>query len=250
MLPNGFSDYIAYADESGDHSLTNIDSKFPLFALVFCVFRVNQYVRDVVPAIQELKFSFFGHDQVILHEIDIRRRNPPFGILHDYAVRERFLTTLGQLIEHTEMTVIATVIDKQKLFDAGVNVGDPYELALQSCMERMHMFLRGEQMHERTTHIVFESRGAAEDQRLLRTFDEIRRGQRTAGRMPNLRYEFASKRSNSTGLQLADLIARPIALQVFRPNQPNRAYTTFASKLWRDADGNVRGRGLKVFPDD
>jgi hypothetical protein len=33
-----YSDYIVFADESGDHGLTSIDPEFPVFALVFCVF--------------------------------------------------------------------------------------------------------------------------------------------------------------------------------------------------------------------
>lgn len=37
--PMEFSDYIVYADESGDHRLDRIDPKHPVFVLNFCVFR-------------------------------------------------------------------------------------------------------------------------------------------------------------------------------------------------------------------
>lgn len=30
-----FSDYLIFADESGDHGLSTIDPQFPVFALVF-----------------------------------------------------------------------------------------------------------------------------------------------------------------------------------------------------------------------
>ena len=33
-----FSDYIVYVDESGDHSLINIDANYPVFVLAFGVF--------------------------------------------------------------------------------------------------------------------------------------------------------------------------------------------------------------------
>ena len=52
--------------------------------------------------------------------------------------------------------------------------------------------------------------------------------------------KFASKQINSTGLQLADLTARPIALKFLRPHQENRAYEIIKTKLIGD---------IKVFPD-
>ena len=66
MYPEVFGDYIIYVDESGDHSLVSIDQRFPLFALVFCVFRIERYVQDIVPVAQRLKFDFFGRDQTAM----------------------------------------------------------------------------------------------------------------------------------------------------------------------------------------
>jgi len=51
---------------------------------------------------------------------------------------------------------------------------------------------------------------------------------------------FVDKRSNSSGLQLADLMARPIGLKVLRPLQENRAFEVLRPKL-------ING-GLKSFP--
>ena len=45
----GHSDYIAYVDESIDHSLTAIDPEDPVFVLSFCIFRKNDYVTRVTP---------------------------------------------------------------------------------------------------------------------------------------------------------------------------------------------------------
>jgi len=58
----------------------------------------------------------------------------------------------------------------------------------------------------------------------------------------------ADKKTNSEGLQLADLTARPIGLSVLRPDQPNRATQVLESKFIRDRKGNKDGVGLKVFP--
>ena len=45
------------------------------------------------------------------------------------------------------------------------------------------------------------------------------------------------------------LVARPVALLVLRPGQPNRAMAILESKLWRGPDGRVEDYGLKHFPE-
>lgn len=65
--------------------------------------------------------------------------------------------------------------------------------------------------------------------------------------MPNLEIRFMDKKHNSTGLQVADLVAYPIARHVVKPDQPNRAYELIEPKI-RSYRGRIYGYGLKVFP--
>ena len=58
---------------------------------------------------------------------------------------------------------------------------------------------------------------------------------------------FADKKSNSTGLQLADLMARPIGMSVLKPGQPNRAFEAVKPKFLQH-NGRFMGWGLKCFP--
>jgi hypothetical protein len=59
----------------------------------------------------------------------------------------------------------------------------------------------------------------------------------------------AGKACNSPGLQLADLIARPIGRQVIKPQQENRAFQILAAKFRRNPrTGSAIGWGLKIFP--
>ena len=58
----------------------------------------------------------------------------------------------------------------------------------------------------------------------------------------------ASKQANSEGLQLADLVARPIGLHLLRPGQPNRAWDVRTTKVDAGPRGRAPGWGLKVFP--
>ena len=67
--------------------------------------------------------------------------------------------------------------------------------------------------------------------------------------MPGFEIFFANKKTNSTGLQLADLTARPIGRHILDPLQPNRAWDIIESKLYRAPPSGEDGFGLKVFPE-
>ncbi len=56
----------------------------------------------------------------------------------------------------------------------------------------------------------------------------------------------ADKKYNLAGLQLADLVARPIGRKLLDPAQANRAYDILASKFCRGPDGSADG--LRLFP--
>ena len=66
--------------------------------------------------------------------------------------------------------------------------------------------------------------------------------------MPCFEIVFADKKTNSVGLQLADLTARPIGRHVVNPQQPNRAWDIIRKKLRRSPKGRYQGWGLKIFP--
>lgn len=240
-----FSDFIVYADESGDHGLVSIDPQFPVFALTFCVMRKADYSGTVVPLVQRFKFGIWGHDTFILHEHEIRKSKGPFAILlTDRALRERFYAELNGLIEAAPMTIFASVIDKERLRAKYATPWNPYEIALRFCMEQLHGLLTTEDQHGKTVHVIFESRGKKEDAELELEFRRI------AGNNSNWGYKltdfsqfdfqpvFVPKAANASGLQLADLTARPIALSKLRRGQPNRAFDIIRPKLG----------GLKCFP--
>lgn len=240
-----FSDFIVYADESGDHGMVNIDPQYPMFALTFCVMRKDAYTAEIIPAMQGLKFGIWGHDTVVLHEHEIRKSLGPFGVLRtDRALRTRFMDELNALIETAPMTIFASVIHKEKHRAKYANPWNPYEIALHFCMERLHRMLTAEKQHGKTVHVVFESRGAREDAELELEFRRIAGHDSHWGyrRHDFSRFDFQPvfipKAANASGLQLADLTARPIALSQLRPGQPNRAFDIIRPKLG----------GLKCFP--
>jgi len=59
--PIPFSDYIVFVDESGDHGMgANPDPDYPIFVLAFCVFSKDDYLMQVCPAVQKLKFKHWA----------------------------------------------------------------------------------------------------------------------------------------------------------------------------------------------
>lgn len=242
-----FSDYIIYADESGDHGLVSIDSQFPVFALVFCVISKEDYTHSIVPAIQKFKFQYWGHDTATLHEHGIRKEEGDFAFLMaDSELRERFLQDLSEILSGMPIQIVASIIDKELLKSLYSDPYNPYEIALLFCLERLLDILISNNQKGKVVHVVFESRGAREDRELELEFLRICRENKQWGYkqgqkdFTQITFEprFAKKLSNSTGLQLADLVARPIALKQLRPDQPNRAYETIKPKLVK----------CKVFP--
>ncbi|WP_413219529.1 DUF3800 domain-containing protein [Tritonibacter mobilis] len=237
-----FSDYIVYVDESGDHSLSSVDPQFPAFALSFCVVKKSDYADKLVPAMQRLKFKYWGHDSVVLHEHEIRKSKGDFTfLLTDKKLREDFYADLNTVMEGAPITIIASAIDKLKLKEKYPNPWNPYEIALKFCLERLLMFLSDEGQHGTRVHVVFECRGKAEDEELELVFRRIVGGGENWGWVQRdfsvMEFEpkFAKKSVNSTGLQLADLTARPIAIKMLRPDQSNRAYDVILTKL-----GNIK----------
>lgn len=243
-----YSDYVIYVDESGDHTLTAIDRDYPVFVLDFCIFRKDSYANVVAPQVQAFKFAHFGHDIVVLHEHEIRKQKPPFVFLKSRDKRDAFMDGLNRLIEEADFTIVAAAIHKERLTQRYTSPGNHYEMALTFCMERAHAFLRDRGQHMLTTHIVVERRGKREDDELELAFRRIRDGANYVGEMPGFEIIFADKKTNSAGLQLADLTARPIGRHVLDPTQPNRAWEIIEPKLRRSPAGALRGWGLKVFP--
>lgn len=245
-----FSNFIVYVDESGDHSLTTINREFPLFVLTFCLFRKDDYVAKVVPALQQLKFQTFGHDMVVMHEREIRKAEGPFVFLTDAARRAEFMAGLNTFVSAAPMTIVAVVIRKADLTRKAAAAENLYHFALRSGLECLDGILRAQGQHESVTHVVFEARGKKEDAELELEFRRVSGGANHRSERLNLEIIIADKQINSTGLQLADLTARPIGRFVLNPTQPNRAYEIIQNKLHTCPEtGRVDGFGLKCYPE-
>jgi hypothetical protein len=239
-------EYIFYADESGDHSLVSVDSAYPLFVLTICGFRIAEYTQRTVPSFQRFKFRYFGHDMTVLHEHEIRKQAGEFNFLTDLAVRETFHADLTDLVEAANFNIFSCIIDK-RMFRADFFPDNPYQVALSVCLQMIFRYLQKSGKLGLNYHFVFEKRGDKEDRDLELEFRRIVDG-RNPMHVPfnGFKLRFADKRSNSTGMQLADLTARPLGLAYLRPTQPNRAFEVIQSKLCRIKIAVNAQRGITI----
>jgi hypothetical protein len=246
--PLPFSDYIVFVDESGDHGMAGIDPTYPMFVLAFCVFRKPEYIETVCPAVQRLKFKHWGHDAVVLHEHDIRKPAGAYAFLQNTTRRAEFIADVSGLMEAAPFTLFAAVIRKGDLSRAYAQPASPYTIALEFGLERLFEHLAALTQAEHLTHVVVEKRGKREDAELELEFRRICDGANSHKRRLPFEMVLAAKESNAPGMQLADLVARPIGIKALRPAQPNRAYDLLENKFRRNLQGEIRGWGLKSFP--
>lgn len=243
-----FGNHIVFVDESGDHGLAKVDPSYPMFVLAFCLFGKSDYVDRAGPSLQRLKFRFWGHDEQVLHEHEIRKPNKSYSFLFDAAKRAEFMNAVSRYVEDTPFQLVAAAIRKLDFTRQYALPANPYELSLEFGLERIYRELQARGDAEQTTHVVVEKRGDKEDAQLELAFRRICNGANALNKRLPFEMVMIPKASNSTGLQLADLVARAIGIKILRPTQPNRAYDIVEKKFRRSPSGDIKGWGLKVFP--
>ncbi|MBK8036321.1 MAG: DUF3800 domain-containing protein [Verrucomicrobiaceae bacterium] len=243
-----FGDYLVFVDESGDHSLTSINPQHPVFVLAFVIIKKTDYVRQVCPAFQEFKMRYWGHDEVVLHEHEIRKPQDAFSFLQIKPLREKFMRELTVIMEELPATVVAVVIDKTAFLSAHASPEGVYDYAMEIGINAVFSFLQRHDNSDTKTPVVVECRGRKEDKELELAFRRFCDSGKGHNRPLPFDLVMIPKTSNSAGLQLADLVARPIGIKHIRPQQPNRAYDIIQAKLDRVGNDEPEGYGLITIP--
>jgi hypothetical protein len=212
---------LVYIDESGDHALAPVNPEYPVFVMVACVFEVADYLGEFVPRMTGLKIRHWGHDGIVLHERDLRRPGGENAWIANPRRREGLMADIGGLVSSAKCTMHAVAWDKR---EGAVAPG--FEDVYARCLGRLIDEIVGRQNREASSAQgwVIESRGRRED-------DEVRRSLLGRGGQERMGLNFVPKARNVSGLQLADLCARPIGRKVMAPMVPNRAYETLRPLL-------------------
>jgi hypothetical protein len=198
----------------------------------------------------QLKSAIWGDNEVIFHSRDIRKCEKRFQKLFDPEVKNFFYEELNKIISDSSYFIIAAAIQKDLFIENfGRTQRDIYEIALSFVMEQAVLTLWG-LPGSADLSVVIERRGKKEDQLLYNHFQLITSkgaGMVTAADIHDhdLSITFRNKMENINGLQLADLVAYPIARQVIEPHKSNLAYQVLQSKIYQK---NGQLHGLRVFP--
>lgn len=227
-----YSDYLVFVDESGDHNLEAHDPKYPIFVLAFLAIKKSHYCDFLLPEFTKLKLKYFPTDNVIFHEREIRKQKNPFVFLQNESLRALFMKDLNELIRKADFNIVAVAMRKDKFVDGNLISGfisdelHPYHLGVKNGIEEVEKFLLERESGNKKVVITFESRGKKEDVELRYDFLKM------AKKFCDFELEMITKSSNSCGLQIVDLIARPLGISLLNPRQPNRSFQILKTKIY------------------
>lgn len=242
--------YLFFIDESGDHSLQNINDDFPYFLLCWVLISESEY-DNLCQKIESLKIEFFGTTQAILHSRDIRKCEWHFSRLFDLDLKAKFYDALNTIISETDFIIISNTVHKNdyiKLY--GKTAINPYHISLSYILERMIFALDG--YSSSGVDIYIEKRGKREDALLLNHYNSVLDTGTyyvTPERFRSHIHDchFRSKLSNDIGIQLADLCAYPIISAIRSDDYQNPAYMIVDPKIYKNPK-TWHKSWLKVIP--
>jgi hypothetical protein len=228
--------YHLYLDESGDHGLSFIDHKFPIFLLCGVLISDDEFTL-FHHGVQIIKKNFWNTSDIIFHSRDIRKCSKEFKCLLDLELKSKFHTELNSLIKKSIFTIIPSGIHKQHhIRQYGLISSDPYELCLSNIIDNTVRIVNGIAGTPNQLKIIIEKRGKKEDNQLASHLNKIMANgthkiSRSLIQKFEIEYSFKSKKENNHGLQLADLIAYPIAKFALNNERENLAFKIIEEKI-------------------
>ncbi|MBI4495140.1 MAG: DUF3800 domain-containing protein [Chloroflexi bacterium] len=252
--------FTLYLDETGEPGLVNIDPVYPVLCLCGCIIEDEAYRSAVIPALDGLKTEWFGTAQLTLHYSEIMKRSGPYVIFRDPARLYTFELGLAALIQRLPLVILAASIHKTE-YRQQYGVAEPagpslpldlYLLAVDFVIERLTGFL--EQQRGIASAIVVEARGKRENRLLAQHYAErLKSGTQfySSERFNVLprALSLKSKADRVAGLEVADLLAPPIATRTLRADAEQKPlWQAIKPKIWLRGDDRPGGVGLKTFP--
>ena len=226
---------LVFIDESGDRGLRAPGSGTNALAVASCLFTQRDYVELVDPTLRGLKREFFGRDDFALHEIDIRKRKGMFTSLGGDQRRFEFEAKVRELISLLPFRLAAVVVDKRSFYGRASSDLDIYELSFRTGFRLLDRFLGTTRSIVRVD-LIAETRGSYEDTRLIETFQRFEAQPGLMRGTASYELHFAGKQDVVAGLEIADLVANPIARHVLGFPQPLVTFDQIQDKFFDDPD--------------
>lgn len=251
------SRYHVYIDESGGSRL-NLTRNEPFFAVGGLVIREDDCAA-VERAWLDWKLRWVGRPAARMHSDRLTPKS--IGHYAKLGPSAQALESLDEILDSVEATLIVVAIRKSeflKLYaDGQVDPFVPshhYELCLMFLLERvLHFLLENDDAH---AHIIAESRNRPDDARLQLEYQRLQVEGSLYQAPTWFRYQlgphitFRSKSDNVTGLQIIDILLRPVIEKLREPGSQPHRWASARDKLYDGGKGRIRGWGLKLFPDD
>jgi hypothetical protein len=248
---------VLFIDETGDHSLSKIDKSYPIFVLSGIIVDENYHDGDLTKMLNDFKQKHFGTSDVILHSQEMTHpqnaKSREYIKFMDVAFRRKFYKDFEHLLLQLDISVVACVIMKNKHFaNYGLEARDPYLLSFDNLLNRLVFDLDDNQRGK----IIAESRNSVLDNQLEIAYlgSRVEGTNKVQPAEIKLKLDssisFRQKSDNIAGLQLADMVASPIARHYL--GKPERlghqlSYKSVFSKV-RNINGRWENIGITILP--
>ena len=239
------TEYMLFLDESKPNT------NFCNFTLGGIIVEKTVYETRLKPLVESLKTECFGCTSVILHEIDIRRKEGEFVNL-TREKQELFFNQLKVLFQENLFTVLAVSVntdDLDRLYKENER-NDIYYITLQLLMENYAHFLSA---NDGIGSIYLETTDWTNNAKLQNLFHLLKATGTLfiTKEMLQLRLStinFSIKSDNIVGLQIADFIPNPLARQALGKKQkPYSLYDQIINVLYDGKIGLKERFGFKII---
>ncbi len=248
---------VLYIDETGDHSLSKIDKSYPIFLLSGVIVDEDYHNGELSASLDTFKLRHFGTKDIILHSQEMTHpksaKSKEYVNFMDSDFRNSFYKGFEQFLKSSKVSIVACVIMKNKHFaNYGLEAKDPYLLSFDNLINRLVFDLSDGQKGR----IVAESRNSVLDNQLEIAYltSRIEGTNKVQPAELKLKLEssiqFLQKSDNAAGLQIADMVASPIARHYLgKPERTGHqlSYESVFSKV-RNINGRWENIGITILP--
>ncbi len=248
---------VLYIDETGDHSLSKIDKSYPVFVLSGVIIDEAYHDGELTTLLNAFKERHFGTTNIILHSKEMTHpqsaKNELYIRFMDPSFRRTFYKDFEALLRRVDISLVACVIMKNKHFaDYGLEAKDPYILSFDNLLNRLIFDLDDKQKGK----IVAESRNSVLDNQLEISYLTTRVEGTNKVQPAELKLklesgiQFRHKSDNVAGLQIADMVASPLARHFLGKSERvghQLSYEVVFSKV-RNIKGRWENIGVTVLP--
>lgn len=253
--------HLVFIDETGDPFMHKNPDRykdptvFPVMTVCALLIPAVVYKEVFVPAVDEIKQTFWKTREIHFHSNEIRRKDGIFKVLLDSEKYEQFKKNMIGALEKSSVTLISSSINKLDLLERAIkfkektgqeyNIGDLYLKNVEWVLERLGHFIKTD-----TARIIFETRGNKESRRIQGVLTEAKKNGTFYN--PKRRFEnicddimFFSKGDNVNGLQMVDYCTYPFARHAKEAKDDNILFDLLRPFIYK---GDHSEYGLKEWP--